>query len=115
MNDSVPSHIAVHQKSRTLEVHFSDGEVYLLPAEYLRVFSPSAEARITRSKGAIVTGKQRVSITGVEPVGAYAVRILFDDGHRTGIYSWPILRDLGQQQDNNWQEYQARLKLQTRV
>jgi DUF971 family protein len=108
MSEFVPTRIELHQQSKTLEVHFNDGLEYVLPVEYLRVFSPSAEARIARDKGEWIVGKEAVNIKNLEPVGAYAVRILFDDGHRTGIYSWPVLRELGQDYDANWRQYLAR-------
>jgi DUF971 family protein len=101
-----PTLIAVHQKSRQFEVQFSDGSNFNLPCEYLRVFSPSAEVRAAKSRGEIVRGKEQVNIINVEPVGSYAVRIRFDDGHDTGIYSWKTLKDLGDHFTLNWKQYE---------
>lgn len=109
MNEVSPTHIAVHQKSRTLEIHFSDGCKFNLPCEYLRVFSPSAEVRVASNRGQPVRGKQEVNINNVEPMGSYAIRILFDDGHDTGIYSWSTLKQLGNNFESNWQQYQKKL------
>lgn len=109
MTNMTPTHIAVHQKSRQFEIHFSDGTEYNLPCEYLRVFSPSAEVRAAKNRGELIRGKQDVNINSVEPMGSYAVRILFDDGHDTGIYSWLTLKTLGENFDTNWQHYQQQL------
>ncbi|HWY95533.1 MAG TPA: gamma-butyrobetaine hydroxylase-like domain-containing protein, partial [Steroidobacteraceae bacterium] len=79
------------------------------PFEYLRVFSPSAEVKgHGGGEGVLVTGKQNVGITGVEPVGNYALRLLFDDGHNTGLYSWGVLYELGSDRDVNWARYLER-------
>ena len=109
MSDITPTHIAVHQKSRLFEIHFNDGAEFHLPFEYLRVFSPSAEVRVAKKRGEIITGKESVNINKVEPMGSYAVRIVFDDGHKSGIYSWKTLKELGEQQQQNWQDYQRQL------
>lgn len=83
-----PTEIKLHQNSRLLEVAFEDGTHFQLPCEYLRVFSPSAEVRgHGPGTGTLVTGKEGVNITTIEPVGNYAVRLVFDDGHSTGLYS----------------------------
>ena len=101
--------IKIRTESRVLEVHFDDGAQYLLPFEYLRVFSPSAEVRgHGGGEGVLQLGKQRVGITGVEPVGNYAIRLLFDDGHDTGLYSWNVLYELGRNQPTNWSRYLER-------
>mgnify|MGYP001459484546 FL=1 len=105
-----PTEIKLHQASRLLEVAFEDGSRFQLPCEYLRVFSPSAEVRgHGPGEGVLVTGKENVNITAIEPVGNYAVRLVFDDGHATGLYSWNIFHDLGVNQESNWRDYQRRL------
>ncbi len=105
-----PTEIKLRQASRILEVAFEDGARFELPCEYLRVFSPSAEVR-GHGPGTetLVTGKETVNITAIEPVGNYAVRLVFDDGHSTGLYSWNILHDLGVNQALHWQDYLRRL------
>jgi len=106
-----PIDIKLQKRSRRLQISFSDGERYDLPAEYLRVFSPSAEVQGHGSgEGVLVSGKEAVSIDRVEPVGRYAVRLLFDDGHDTGLYTWPILYDLGVMYESNWRRYLTRLE-----
>ena len=104
-----PTHIAIHQKSKVLEIHFSDGSQHNLPFEYLRVFSPSAEVRAAKNRGEIIRGKQDVVITGAEPVGSYALRLIFDDGHDTGVYSWETLHKLACDYTTNWESYQKEL------
>ncbi|OQX46721.1 MAG: 1-(5-phosphoribosyl)-5-((5-phosphoribosylamino)methylideneamino)imidazole-4-carboxamide isomerase [Candidatus Sedimenticola endophacoides] len=104
--ERVPVEINLHSKSRVLCIEFSDGSRFELPCEYLRVFSKAKEVR---TSGAPVTGKEEVNITAIEPQGQYAVRLLFDDGHDTGIYSWDTLYDLGANQERNWRDYLARL------
>lgn len=102
-----PTEIQLHSKSRLLEVAFDSGERFHLPCEYLRVFSRAAEVRaLDRPE----TGKEGVNITAIEPVGGYAVRLRFDDGHDTGIYSWDTLHELGVHQERNWAEYLRRLQ-----
>lgn len=110
MSDIHPTHIAVHQQSRQFEIHFSDGSEYALPIEYLRVFSPSAEVRVAKQRGELIRGKEQVNILKVEPMGSYAVRIVFDDGHDSGVYSWSTLKQLGEQFEPNWQQYQQQLQ-----
>jgi len=104
-----PTQIKLHKASRRLEVAFDDGQRYQLPAEYLRVFSPSAEVRGHGGPMILVVDKQEVGIAKVEPVGNYAVRLVFDDGHDTGLYTWKVLRELGEAQAGNWQAYLDRL------
>ncbi len=104
-----PTHIAVHQKSRQFEIHFSDGSEFNMPFEYLRVFSPSAEVRVAKKRGELILGKDQVNIDNVEPMGSYAVRLLFDDGHDTGVYSWKTLKELGDNFEVYWSEYQQQL------
>ena len=109
-NQPKPTHIKVRTKSRVLEISFDNGERFSLPFEYLRVFSPSAEVRGHGGPMLLVYGKENVGVQRVEPVGNYAVRLVFDDGHDTGIFSWPVLHELGQDHDANWKEYLARLE-----
>jgi DUF971 family protein len=105
-----PSSIKLHRKSRVLEVGYADGTRRELPCEYLRVFSPSAEVRgHGGGEPLLVPGKRNVAIERVEPVGNYAVRLVFDDGHATGLYSWDVLEDLGAHQDRYWARYLERL------
>lgn len=90
-----------------LTIGFDDGAVFELPCEYLRVFSKAAEVRTSDKP---VTGKEGVSITSIEPQGQYAIRVMFDDGHDTGIFSWDTLYNLGQNRDRNWADYLKRLE-----
>jgi DUF971 family protein len=104
-----PTDIKLRTQSRVLEVQFADGMRYALPFEYLRVFSPSAEVKgHGGGEGLLVTAKQDVGITGIEPIGNYAVRLLFDDGHSTGLYSWDVLYALGRDHEANWARYLER-------
>jgi len=101
-----PTEIKLRTESRLLEVLFDDGSSYRLSFEYLRVFSPSAEVRgHGGGEGTLQTGKQDVRIVGVEPIGNYAVRLLFDDGHSTGLFSWDLLYQLGRDAAANWARY----------
>lgn len=96
-----PTSIVLHKQSRSLEVSFDDGQSFNLPCEFLRVYSPSAEVRgHGPGQEVLQTGKELVNIDQVEAVGAYAVRLVFDDGHDTGIYSWETLYELGSRQDD---------------
>lgn len=107
---SRPRRINYHRKSRILEVDFG-GETLELPAELLRVYSPSAEVRgHGPGERKLQTGKKYVNIQAVEPVGNYAIKLVFDDGHDTGIYAWDFLRELGENLDRYWQEYLTELK-----
>jgi DUF971 family protein len=102
--------IKLRVKSRLLEVGFGDGSRYELPWEYLRVHSPSAEVQgHGPGQGVLVTGKEDVRITAVEPVGNYAVRLHFDDGHNSGLYTFAYLYELGAQQAHKWRDYLARV------
>jgi len=106
-----PSSIKLRTKSRVLEVAFADGKTFELPFEYLRVYSPSAEVRgHGPGQETLQLGKHEVGIRAVEPVGNYAIKLIFDDGHDTGLYSWTYLRELGEQREQKWQQYLARLK-----
>jgi len=101
-----PVEIRVRRAERRLEIDFDDGSSFSLPAELLRVESPSAEVQgHVPSQKITLPGKRGVGIREVEPVGNYAVRILFDDGHGTGIYAWPYLHRLGREQERIWQAY----------
>jgi DUF971 family protein len=101
-----PLEIRVKRAERCLEIDFDDGQSFTLPAELLRVESPSAEVQgHTPSQKVVVAGKRHVAIRDLEPVGNYAVRIVFDDGHDTGIYSWPYLYRLGRERERIWQAY----------
>lgn len=107
----MPQEICLHSETRVLEIHFSDGAHFELPCEYLRVFSPSADVR-GHGVGAEVLqkGKRLVNITAIEPVGQYAIKLVFDDGHQTGLYDWNYLYELGRMQQENWQAYLNRLQ-----
>lgn len=106
----IPTAITLHQKSRVLQVDYSDGKSFRLPCEFLRVYSPSAEVRgHGPGQEVLQVGKREVEITAVEPVGSYAVQLRFSDGHDTGIYSWDLLYDYGARQDEMWSRYLARL------
>jgi len=108
--ERIPTQITLHQKSRVLEIAFSDGRGFSLPYEYLRVYSPSAEVRGHGPGQAVLqTGKRNVEIRSLEAVGSYAVQPVFSDGHSTGIYSWEYLYELGADQDRLWSEYLKRL------
>ena len=106
----IPTEIKLHQASRVLEVAFNDGRTFRLPYEFLRVYSPSAEVRgHGPGQEVLQVGKRDVAIKEVEPVGHYAIRPTFSDGHDTGIYSWDYLYDLGVRQDELWQRYLERM------
>ncbi len=105
-----PTNIKLLQKSHLLQVTFDDGVSYSLPCEYLRVFSPSAEVRgHGGQEPKLISGKKRVNIIGIDPIGNYAVKLIFDDGHQSGLYSWETLYQLGSQYETNWQQYLNRL------
>lgn len=107
----VPTQIKLRQRSRLLEVRFADGSHFELPCEYLRVYSPSAEVRgHGPGQEVLQTGKESVNISAIEPVGQYAVRLIFDDGHETGLYTWKLLWQLGKEMEQRWQDYLARLE-----
>ncbi len=102
----LPLEIRVRRASRRLEIDFAGGEQFSYPAEYLRVESPSAEVQgHTPAERVTVAGKRDVGIRAVDPIGHYAIRILFDDGHDTGIYTWSYLHALGVEHDSRWQAY----------
>ena len=103
--------IKVRKRSRIVEVAFDDGSRYELPFEYLRVFSPSAEVKgHGPGEEVLQTGKENVNVLAVEPVGAYAVKLVFSDGHNTGLYTWSYLHELGAGRERKWAAYLERLK-----
>jgi DUF971 family protein len=106
-----PVDITVHQQSRLLEISFSDGQTFKLPLELMRVYSPSAEVQgHGPGQETLQTGKREVGLQSLEPVGNYAIKPVFTDGHESGIFSWDYLYFLGSQQENLWQRYFARLQ-----
>jgi len=110
MSEISATEIKLRRRSRVLEVSFADGSRFELPFEYLRVHSPSAEVRGHGvGEGVLVVGKQDVLVTAVEPIGQYAVRLMFDDGHDTGLFTWRYLHELGSQRELKWSEYLARV------
>jgi DUF971 family protein len=105
-----PTDIKYHKRSRELEVRFADGMNARLSVEYLRVHSPSAEVKgHSAGEGVLVTDKENVAIAKIEPVGQYAVRLVFDDGHNTGLFTWPVLYELCAERDRKWARYLERL------
>lgn len=108
----IPTDITLHQASQMLEIGFDDGSRFRLPCELLRVYSPSAEVRgHGPGQETLVAGKRLVNIVAIDPVGVYAVKLTFSDGHNTGLYSWDYLYDLGRRQDALWADYLQRLDL----
>jgi DUF971 family protein len=106
-----PTEITLHQKSKTLEIEFDDGARFNLPAEYLRVHSPSAEVRGHGvGQSVLQVGKRNVAIIGLEPVGQYALKIIFDDGHDSGLFDWDTLYLLGKNESELWSDYLAQLQ-----
>jgi len=106
-----PTEINLHKVSRVLELSFEDGSRFELPVEYLRVYSPSAEVQgHSPGQEVLQIGKQDVNIDKIEPIGHYAVKLVFDDNHDSGIYSWEYLYELGETYDDRWQHYLQRLE-----
>lgn len=106
----LPTELNLHQKSRVLEIAFDDGARFRLPCEYLRVFSPSAEVRgHTPDEAKLQVNKERVAITDLQQIGNYAVKIFFDDGHKSGLYDWQYLYKLGRAWQPLWFDYLKRL------
>ena len=105
-----PTDIRLRTESKLLEVTFDDGSTFSYTFEYLRVHSPSAEV-VGHGPGqeTLQVGKENVGITGIDPVGHYAIRLVFDDGHDTGLYSWTYLHELGRNMESNWKRYLDRL------
>jgi len=111
MNKHLPTEIKLHQKSRQMEISFSDGRRFELSYEFLRVYSPSAEVRGHGPEQEVLQiGKKDVDITALEPVGSYAVQPRFSDGHDSGLYSWDYLYEIGSDRDQLWQQYLQRLQ-----
>jgi DUF971 family protein len=109
MSHPTPTEIRLRTQSRVLDVTFDDGSRFELPFEYLRVHSPSAEVKgHGPGQEVLVLGKEKVGIKAVEQVGQYAVKLVFDDGHDTGLYSWKYLHELGRDHAVNWAKYLAR-------
>lgn len=105
-----PLELKLRRGRRELEVRFADGVEGSLSAEYLRVHSPSAEVTgHSAGEGILVLGKKDVAIERIEPVGRYAVRLVFDDGHATGLYTWPVLHDLCANREQKWRRYRDRV------
>ncbi len=106
-----PIEIRLDKADRALHIEFDDGARFDLPAEYLRVESPSAEVQgHSPQQKQVVPGKRDVAIIGIDPVGNYAVRLIFDDSHDTGIYSWDFLHELGREQQQRWSAYLMALR-----
>ncbi|HEY8353890.1 MAG TPA: DUF971 domain-containing protein [Methylophilaceae bacterium] len=111
-NSPRPTDIRLHQGSRLLEIHFDDGNSAMLSCEFLRVYSPSAEVRgHGPGQEVLQVGKEDVNITAIEPVGNYAVRLVFSDGHDTGLYSWDYLYELAKNYEALWLEYLGKLSM----
>jgi DUF971 family protein len=107
----IPTNLTIRQQSRILEIAFDDGANFAIPFELMRVYSPSAEVKgHGPGQEVLQVGKREVSIKGVEPVGNYAIKPLYTDGHDTGIYTWDYLYKLGREQDALWQDYLQRLQ-----
>lgn len=109
MPTPIPTAIKLQKASRTLRLTYANGETYDLPAEYLRVNSPSAEVR-GHGKPVLQTGKQHVALLGAEPAGRYALKLIFDDGHDSGLYTWDYLHELAVEQASRWQAYLDQLE-----
>ena len=107
----IPTGIVVHSKTRALELQYTNDQIYRIPFELLRVYSPSAEVQgHGPGQETLQTGKRDVLIVAIEPVGHYALQLNFSDGHNTGLYSWDILHDLAVRQDELWADYLAKLE-----
>jgi DUF971 family protein len=110
MNAPHPTELTVHQQSRVLEIAFEDGARFHIPFELMRVYSPSAEVQgHGPGQEVLQTGKRQVGIVAVEPVGHYAIKPVFSDGHESGLYTWETLYRLGRDQDALWRTYLERL------
>lgn len=107
----LPTEITLHSGQRILSIAFDDGQRFELPCEYLRVFSPSAEVQGHHGVGAVLqVGKEAVNITDIQQIGQYAIKLFFDDNHRSGLFTWRYLYDLGANYQSHWADYLARLK-----
>ena len=110
MSEPIPTEIKLHKASKVLELTFDDGNHFNLSCEYLRVYSPSAEVRgHGPGQEVLQVGKEDVNIVAIEPVGSYAIKPTFSDGHSSGIFSWTELYRLGINHKDLWQDYLARL------
>ncbi len=110
MANHLPTDIKLHQQSRKLEVSFEDGQRFTLSCEFLRVYSPSADVRGHSPEQAVLQlGKEQVNIKDIEAVGNYAIKLVFDDGHDTGLYTWDYLYELGSRHTEYWRRYLAAL------
>lgn len=108
--ERMPVEIRLRKGARLLVIEFDDGERFELPFEYLRVYSPSAEVKgHGPGQEVLQTGKKDVQVTRIDPIGHYAIRLVFDDGHDTGLYSWKYLYELGRDRAHNWQSYLDRM------
>lgn len=109
-NTPIPTQIDLHQRSRLLEIHFDNNTECMLSCEFLRVYSPSAEVKgHGAGQEVLQIGKENVNIIAIEPVGHYAIKLVFDDGHDTGLYSWDYLYYLAQHYESLWQDYIMKL------
>jgi len=107
----IPTEIKLHQASRILELAYADGTRFALPCEFLRVYSPSAEVRgHGPGQEVLQIGKRDVQIAAIEPVGTYAIKFTFSDGHDTGLYSWDHLYEIGRNQEALWKRYLERMR-----
>ena len=107
----IPTEIKLHQASRLLELAYADVTRFQLPCEFLRVYSPSAEVRgHGPGQEVLQIGKREVQIAAIEPVGTYAIKLTFSDGHDTGLYSWDYLYEIGRNQEALWQRYLERMR-----
>jgi DUF971 family protein len=112
MSHPTPTEIRLRKQSRLLEVTFDDGSRFELPFEYLRVHSPSAEVKgHGPGQEVLVLGKENIGVRAIEPIGQYAVKLVFDDGHDTGLYSWKYLHELGRDHAVNWAKYLERKRV----
>ena len=112
MPDIKATEIKLRKRSRLLEITFDDGNRYELPFEYLRVFSPSADVKgHGPGQEVLQIKKENVTVLAVEPVGAYAVKLVFSDGHNTGLYTWSYLHELGREREQKWAGYLERLRI----
>ena len=106
-----PTEITLHQQTKALEIAFDDGARFKFPFEFLRVFSPSAEVRgHGPGQETLQEGKRDVILTDIEPAGSYAMKLTFNDGHDSGLYTWEYIRELGQYQDAMWHDYLTKLE-----
>lgn len=110
MSDA-PTQIRLWKVARLVTLEYADGSSFDLPFEYLRVYSPSAEVKgHGPGQETLQVGKENVQLTAIEPVGQYAVRLIFDDGHDTGLYTWNYLYELGNEKNEKWRDYLDRLE-----